>query len=103
MLLLLFTTSLLQQQASTRLQFSAKKTMLIAQQLYEGIEIGKEDSVGLITYMRTDSFVEISSGRYIFKARGRELLFDGHTRVSGHEMEKDEQILPVLKKDQKLE
>lgn len=187
-----FTTSLLQQQASTRLQFSAKKTMLIAQQLYEGIEIGKEDSVGLITYMRTDSFhiseqaltscrklitdkygkdyipekpnvhasnkkgtqgaheavrptsveytpesvkdfltkdqyrlyeliwnrfvasqmkpalyavtdVEISSGRYIFKARGRELLFDGHTRVSGHEMEKDEQILPTLEKDQKLE
>src|SRR3989339_362774 len=51
-----FTTSLLQQQASTRLQFSAKKTMLIAQQLYEGIDIGKEGSVGLITYMRTDSF-----------------------------------------------
>ena len=187
-----FTTSLLQQQASTRLQFSAKKTMLIAQQLYEGIDIGKEGSVGLITYMRTDSFhiseqalsscrkliankygkdylpekpnmhasdkkgtqgaheavrptsvehtpesvkdfltkdqyrlyeliwnrfvasqmkpalyavtdVEISSGRYTFKARGRELLFDGHTRVSGHEMEKDEQILPTLEKDQKLE
>jgi len=48
--------ALLQQQASTRLQFSAKKTMLIAQQLYEGIDIGKEGSVGLITYMRTDSF-----------------------------------------------
>ncbi|MEP9411420.1 MAG: type I DNA topoisomerase, partial [Candidatus Brocadia sp.] len=51
-----FTTSLLQQQASTRLQFSAKKTMLIAQQLYEGIDIGTEGTVGLITYMRTDSF-----------------------------------------------
>jgi len=51
-----FTTSLLQQQASIRLQYSAKKTMLIAQQLYEGIDIGKEGSVGLITYMRTDSF-----------------------------------------------
>ncbi|MBI2472831.1 MAG: type I DNA topoisomerase, partial [Planctomycetes bacterium] len=187
-----FTTSLLQQQASTRLQFSAKKTMLIAQQLYEGIDIGKEGSVGLITYMRTDSFhiseqalsscrnlitdkygkdyipekpnvhasdkkgtqgaheavrptsveytpesvkdfltkdqhklyeliwnrfvasqmkpalyavtdVEIIAGRYAFKARGRELLFDGHTRVSGHEMEKDDQILPTLEKDQKLE
>jgi len=188
-----FTTSLLQQQASTRLQFSAKKTMLIAQQLYEGIDIGKEGSVGLITYMRTDSFhiagqalsscrnfitdkygkdyipekpnvhasdkkgtqgaheairptsteeyapeslkdfltkdqyrlyeliwnrfvasqmkpalyavtdVEISAERYTLKTRGRELLFDGHTRVSGHELEKDEQILPTLEKDQKLE
>src|SRR3990170_6120079 len=41
--------------------------------------------------------------QYLFKARGRELLFDGHTRISGHEMEKDEQILPPLEKDQKLE
>jgi DNA topoisomerase-1 len=187
-----FTTSLLQQQASTRLQFSAKKTMLIAQQLYEGIDIGTEGTVGLITYMRTDSFhiseqalescrkliadkygknylpekpnvhasdkkgtqgaheairptiveytpesiknfltkdqyklyeliwnrfvasqmnpalyavtdVEIAAGRYIFKAKGRELLFDGHTIISGHEMEKDEQILPPLEKGQKLE
>ena len=51
-----FSTSLLQQQSSTRLRFSAKKTMQIAQQLYEGIEVGDEGSVGLITYMRTDSF-----------------------------------------------
>jgi DNA topoisomerase-1 len=187
-----FTTSLLQQQASTQLQFSAKKTMLIAQQLYEGIDIGKEGAVGLITYMRTDSFhiseqalascrkhitekygqdylpekpnihasnkkgtqgaheairptmldynpesiknfltkdqqkiyeliwnrfvasqmkpalyavteVEISSEEYIFKSRGRELLFNGHTIVSGQDTEKDEQILPYLEKDQELE
>ncbi len=206
-----FTTSLLQQQASTRLQFSAKKTMLVAQQLYEGVDIGAEGAVGLITYMRTDSFhiagqaltscrkfiadtygnnylpekpnvhasdkkgtqgaheairptgveytpesvknfltkdqyrlyeliwnrfvasqmkpalyavtdieivtqyagdtnEELSSERtvappkqYLLKTRGRELLFDGHTRVSGHEMEKDEQILPTLEKDQQLE
>src|SRR5207249_5113684 len=51
-----FTTSLLQQQASTRLHFSAKRTMMVAQQLYEGVEIGDEGAVGLITYMRTDSF-----------------------------------------------
>jgi len=51
-----FTTSLLQQQASTRLHFSAKRTMMVAQQLYEGIELGSEGAVGLITYMRTDSF-----------------------------------------------
>jgi DNA topoisomerase-1 len=50
------TTSLLQQQASTRLHFSAKRTMRIAQQLYEGVELGSEGAVGLITYMRTDSF-----------------------------------------------
>ncbi len=50
-----FSTSLLQQQASIKLRFSAKKTMLLAQQLYEGIELGGEGSVGLITYMRTDS------------------------------------------------
>src|SRR3989338_5117403 len=49
-----FTTSTLQQEAWRRLRFSAKQTMLIAQQLYEGIELG-EGPVGLITYMRTDS------------------------------------------------
>ncbi|MBL8768899.1 MAG: type I DNA topoisomerase [Planctomycetes bacterium] len=49
-------TSLLQQQASVRLRYSAKKTMMIAQQLYEGVEVGAEGSVGLITYMRTDSY-----------------------------------------------
>jgi DNA topoisomerase-1 len=50
-----FTTSLLQQEANKKLGFSSKQTMLIAQQLYEGIELGEEGSVGLITYMRTDS------------------------------------------------
>ena len=50
-----FTTSKLQQDAIRKLRFSAKKTMLIAQQLYEGIELGPGEPVGLITYMRTDS------------------------------------------------
>jgi len=50
-----FITSRLQQDASRKLRFSAKKTMMLAQRLYEGIEIGKEGPVGLITYMRTDS------------------------------------------------
>ena len=50
-----FITSTLQQEASRKLRFTAKKTMLVAQQLYEGLEIGNEGSVGLITYMRTDS------------------------------------------------
>jgi len=50
-----FITSKLQQEASRRLRFSPKKTMRIAQDLYEGIELGDEGPVGLITYMRTDS------------------------------------------------
>jgi len=50
-----FITSTLQQEAARKLHFSAKKTMLLAQQLYEGIEVGAEGPVGLITYMRTDS------------------------------------------------
>ena len=50
-----FTTSSLQQEAARKLNFRAKKTMMLAQQLYEGIAIGKQGTVGLITYMRTDS------------------------------------------------
>src|SRR2546422_4596619 len=50
-----FITSKLQQEASRKLSFPVKRTMMIAQHLYEGIEIGSEGSVGLITYMRTDS------------------------------------------------
>ncbi len=50
-----FTTSKLQQESYRRLKFSAKRTMMLAQQLYEGVELGPEGSVGLITYMRTDS------------------------------------------------
>ncbi|MBM4128696.1 MAG: type I DNA topoisomerase [Nitrospira sp.] len=51
-----FITSTLQQEAARKLRFTAKKTMMIAQQLYEGIELNEEGAVGLITYMRTDSF-----------------------------------------------
>jgi DNA topoisomerase-1 len=50
-----FITSKLQQEASRKLSFPVKRTMMIAQHLYEGVEIGEEGSVGLITYMRTDS------------------------------------------------
>ena len=50
-----FITSTLQQEASRKLRFSVKRTMMLAQGLYEGKEIGKEGSVGVITYMRTDS------------------------------------------------
>ena len=50
-----FTTSKFQQDASRKLRFSVKRSMMIAQRLYEGIDLGEEDTVGLITYMRTDS------------------------------------------------
>jgi DNA topoisomerase I len=50
-----FTTSTLQQEAAKRLGFTAQRTMRIAQQLYEGVDLGAEGAVGLITYMRTDS------------------------------------------------
>jgi DNA topoisomerase-1 len=50
-----FTTSKLQQDSSRKLRFSVKRTMMIAQRLYEGVELGEEGLVGLITYMRTDS------------------------------------------------
>ncbi len=62
-----FTTSTLQQEANNRYGFSAKQTMMIAQQLYEGVELGEHGSTGLITYMRTDS-VNLSE-KFIAEAR----------------------------------
>jgi DNA topoisomerase-1 len=50
-----FITSTLQQEASRKLGFGSRKTMMVAQQLYEGVELGSQGAVGLITYMRTDS------------------------------------------------
>ena len=72
-----FTTSTLQQSANQKLGLSAKQTMRIAQQLYEGVELGGEGSVGLITYMRTDSvnlsqkFLE-EAGAFVRNAFGSE-------------------------------
>jgi DNA topoisomerase-1 len=63
-----FTTAKLQQEAANRLGFSPKKTMTLAQRLYEGVELGDEGAVGLITYMRTDS-VRLS-GEAIDAVRG---------------------------------
>ncbi|MBI2341942.1 MAG: type I DNA topoisomerase, partial [Deltaproteobacteria bacterium] len=74
-----FTTSKLQQEAARKLGFSAKKTMMFAQQLYEGMEIGDDGIVGLITYMRTDS-VRVSDSavqevrNYIAEKYGSETL-----------------------------
>lgn len=67
-----FTTSTLQQEASRRFNFTASKTMQIAQQLYEGVDVGKDGSVGLITYMRTDS-VNVSTEA---QAQAREYIHE---------------------------
>ncbi len=74
-----FITSTLQQDASKRIRFSVKKTMMVAQGLYEGVELGSEGPVGLITYMRTDSFrasdEAVSEAREFVSARyGKEYL-----------------------------
>jgi DNA topoisomerase I len=74
-----FTTSTLQQQASRQLGFTAKRTMRIAQQLYEGIDLGEGGATGLITYMRTDSTTvsEIALAQvreYIRAAHGEKYL-----------------------------
>jgi DNA topoisomerase-1 len=74
-----FTTSTLQQEASRRLGFGARKTMGIAQQLYEGVELGSEGTIGLITYMRTDSTnvsaqAQQETRDFIGQRYGRELL-----------------------------
>jgi DNA topoisomerase-1 len=58
-----YITSTMQRDAASRLGFSAKKTMILAQQLYEGIELGQEGAFGLISYMRTDS-IRISDDAY---------------------------------------
>ena len=74
-----FTTAKLQQEAANRLGFTAKKTMTLAQKLYEGVELGDEGAVGLITYMRTDS-VRLSTEAvdaaraYIGQAYGKDHL-----------------------------
>jgi DNA topoisomerase-1 len=76
-----FTTSTLQQEAARKLGFSAKQTMMYAQQLYEGVEIGQDSSTGLISYMRTDSvnlsdFALQSAHDAISQKFGKEYLLD---------------------------
>ena len=74
-----FTTSSMQQEASTKLNFNTKKTMMVAQQLYEGVDVKGVGSIGLITYLRTDS-VRISdeakavAAEFITEHYGKEYL-----------------------------
>src|SRR5688572_24201763 len=76
-----FTTSTLQQEAAKKLGFGSKRTMRVAQDLYEGVELGTEGAVGLITYMRTDStrVAESAAGQareYLRTLFGKEFLAD---------------------------
>lgn len=114
-----FITSTLQQEASIKLKFPAKKTMLIAQQLYEGLELGQEGSVGLITYMRTDSyriapeaeqwardFIKSRFGKdYVPEAipryRSKDTAQDAHEAIRPTYRDKTpEKVKPFLTKDQ---
>ncbi|MCI0468959.1 MAG: type I DNA topoisomerase [Nitrospirae bacterium] len=97
-----FITSTLQQEASRKLRFSAKKTMMTAQHLYEGIELGKEGSVGLITYMRTDSFrisaeAQQWARELIHKQFGRDYLPEKppHYKSRGSAQDAHEAIRPT--------
>ncbi|MEW6541039.1 MAG: type I DNA topoisomerase [Bacillota bacterium] len=80
-----FTTSTLQQEAHRRLNFTTRKTMMVAQQLYEGLDMGKEGPVGLVTYIRTDStrvsaHAQDEAREYIGKNFGAEYV-PKHKRV----------------------
>jgi DNA topoisomerase-1 len=83
-----FTTSTLQQEGAKKLGFGSKRTMRLAQDLYEGIELGDEGAVGLITYMRTDStrVAESAAGAardYLRTLFGAEFLADGPQLYGG--------------------
>ncbi|HJW90357.1 MAG TPA: type I DNA topoisomerase [Anaerolineales bacterium] len=76
-----FTTSTLQQEASRRLGFTARQTMAVAQQLYEGMDVGEGGSIGLITYMRTDStnvseLAQAEARQFIADRYGKEYMPD---------------------------
>lgn len=96
-----FTTSTLQQAANRILGFSAKQTMMIAQQLYEGMNIGSKGSVGLITYMRTDSLTladKFVAGveKYVVDKHGKEYFSATHYKTkSKSAQEAHEAIRPT--------
>ncbi|RMD52374.1 MAG: type I DNA topoisomerase, partial [Candidatus Thermofonsia bacterium] len=115
-----FTTSTMQQEASRHLSFGTSKTMRIAQQLYEGVDIGEEGTVGLITYMRTDSVTVSKEAQaeaiaYVTERFGKEYLPDtppvyktkskaaqeAHEAVRPTSVMRDpKQMKPYLKRDQ---
>lgn len=87
-----FTTSTLQQEASKQLNFSTQKTMRLAQQLYEGVEVKGEGTIGLITYLRTDSTrvseeAEKAAAEYINEVYGSEYAGEGTEKKSGKKIQ----------------
>lgn len=89
-----FTTSSLQQEAARKLNFRTRKTMMVAQQLYEGIALGKQGTVGLITYMRTDSTRIADSAKeeaaeYIEKNYGSEFSAHGGRKAKNSQGAQD--------------
>ena len=81
-----FTTSSMQQEAARKLNFRTRKTMMVAQQLYEGIALGKQGTVGLITYMRTDSkriadSAKAEAAEFIETTYGKEYSSHSHKKV----------------------
>ncbi len=114
-----FTTSSMQQDASRKLGFTTKRTMMVAQQLYEGVEIGKKGATGLITYIRTDSvriadeaqkaarsyILETFGEAYMPKTpnvyRGRRNAQDAHEAIRPTDVKNDPKTLkPFLSSDQ---
>lgn len=115
-----FTTSTMQQEASRHLSFGTSKTMRVAQQLYEGVDIGEEGTVGLITYMRTDSVTvskeaQAEAAAYVTERFGKDYLPDtppvyktkskaaqeAHEAVRPTSVMRDpKQMKPYLKRDQ---
>ncbi len=97
-----FTTSTLQQEASKRLNFSTQKTMRLAQQLYEGVDIKGQGTVGIITYLRTDSVrvaeeAEIAAHAYISEKYGEQYAAEhtADTKTKGKIQDAHEAIRPT--------
>lgn len=106
-----FTTSSLQQEAYRKLNFNARKTMVVAQQLYEGLDVGREGTTGLITYIRTDStrISEVAreeAKKYIEDQFGMEYVSDKvyHKGAKGRVQDAHEAIRPtsVLREPDKI-
>lgn len=89
-----YTTSTLQQDAAHKINFRTRKTMMVAQQLYEGIALGKEGTVGLITYMRTDStrvsdVAKAETSQFISETFGSEYSSHANKKVSNQKGAQD--------------
>lgn len=116
-----FTTSVLQQEANRKLNFTAKKTMRLAQGLYEGVQLGRAGSIGLITYMRTDSirisdqakqqaetYISenygenyLSTGKVSTKKKGNQNVQDAHEAIRPTYIDRDpESVKEYLSKDE---